>query len=103
MERGAQVSKPKDFPIAEISASCEKLIAAGGFIQQVWTCDGCARRISANSLNTITHHGSCQHCHTITNLDERGCNFRAIITSAPGMTVAQMEAQLGISKDAGFH
>ena len=86
----------KDFPLTEIETTCRQLVAGGGFILQKWTCDGCGRRVAANNVNVVTHHGHCQHCNTVTNLDERGCNYAFFQPSRP-MTNAEVEAALGLT------
>lgn len=93
--------KHEDFPLSEIAASCEMVIAKGGFILQKWTCEGCARRITANNINVLVHHGHCQHCNHVTDLDKRGCNFALIQLSHP-MTVAEIEQAMGLAAP-GMH
>lgn len=90
-------ARPKDFPFAEIEASCRAVVAAGSFIIQKWTCGGCDRRVGANSVNVLTHAGHCQHCGHVTDLDERGCNFTLIKPSRP-MTAAEVEQMLGLTE-----
>jgi hypothetical protein len=87
---------PKDFPFAEIVASCERAIRDGNYVVQKWTCGGCGRRISANNVNTVTEHGHCQHCNFVTHVKETGCNF-ALLVPSHAITAAEAEQILGLT------
>lgn len=91
----------EDFPLTVIGASCEKIIANGGFILQKWTCEACGERVTAQNINALCHHGHCQHCNHVTDLDKRGCNFMLLQPSG-SMTVAELEQQLGLAAP-GLH
>lgn len=69
---------PVDFTFPEAEATCRRVIDAGGFIVQKWTCSGCKDRLYGTEPNVLTERGHCPKCNTVTDIRTQGCGFMLI-------------------------
>lgn len=51
-----------DYPLEQLVAQADELIAEGATVYQKWTCDACGERVMSNEANifhTEMHHEDC--------------------------------------------
>ena len=64
-----------DYPLAEVAAEAQRLIATGCEVHQKFTCEKCSSRLAVEEPNTFFKTGHCDKCGHITNIEKRGCNY----------------------------
>lgn len=74
---------PVDFPWDQVIEDATKLIKMGVIVFQKFTCQHCGARQTMEEPNTFYAEGICEECKGVTNIKEKGMNFRAIISSNP--------------------
>ena len=76
--------KYPDAPFTECALTVEQIVKQipQAKVYQKYTCDMCNRRITMNNPNVFTYYGHCEHCNHITNILEKGCNYRVDIPNA---------------------
>jgi hypothetical protein len=71
--------KYRDFPLAEVVAKANELIAGGATVYQKYTCRGCGARLTIDKPNVFHVSGGCDKCPAITDIRAAGCNYMVIL------------------------
>jgi hypothetical protein len=65
-----------DYPLDEILAEADRLIAQGAKVYQKFTCAGCGQRLTIEEPNVFYKSGTCDKCNVITTI--KTCNYMVI-------------------------
>jgi len=69
----------KDFPILDCIKAVEKITADGTWTAfQKFTCQHCGSRQTMDVPNKFYTTGICQKCDSVTNIEQRGCNYMLV-------------------------
>lgn len=69
----------KDYPIQDcIDAVREKMESGRWHVHQKFTCQHCGSRQTMPTPNKFYATGLCEECDSVTNIEERGCNYMLI-------------------------
>lgn len=69
----------RDAPFNEVVKSAQGVVEMGGVIHQKFTCVECGARQTIETPNAFYVEGRCEECGAITNMQEQGCNFLALL------------------------
>jgi hypothetical protein len=81
-----------DYPLNDVVAKAEQLIAKGHTVYQKFTCAGCGARLTVDQPNTFHPSGRCDRCPYVTNIRIRGCNFMVVMSSPTAFDAAPKKA-----------
>jgi len=92
MEGGAE-----NYPLTEVAAAAELVVAGGGIVYQKYTCSKCGNRLTMDVPNKFYTRGECDQCMHITDIETDGCNFLAVFPQ----TEKGREVILGLHETPG--
>jgi len=75
-----------DGTFAEIVREMDTAIERGYIVFQKFTCGGCGARQNMDVPNSLYTSGHCEECGHVTNLQQDGCGFKAVLATEPFYT-----------------